>query len=82
MKFYEKIIGIDRESPHGLMTITFNNGFFEFDKGLQITGNTTITGSLSSTDDISTGSVYTNNMVIRNYGQQNGLEIIATDDDV
>ena len=53
MKFYEKIIGIDKILKTE-MTMTFNNGFFEFNKGLKIAGDTTIIGSLSSTSSQTT----------------------------
>ena len=59
MKFYEKIIVIDKVSLN-LMTITFNEGFFKFDKGLKIAGNTTITGTLDVTG--SGDHIYSNNI--------------------
>ena len=65
MKFYEKIIGIDKSTKTD-MTITFDQGFFEFNQGLKITGNTTITGTTTITGSLSsTGNISTNNMIIR-----------------
>lgn len=79
MKFYEKIIGIDKSTKTD-MTITFDQGFFEFNQGLKITGNTTITGTTTIIGSLSsTGNISTNNMIIRGPDTLNDLHLVGTD---